>query len=108
MDMNPLGLKPDDIVYCTVTNSVLYARDALFDADWRPYRHEEFPAGEPFHVVPMGAASTDDGEAGVSVDTASEPVPDNEGGADASDNDAASTDDDEDDGSAPRRRHRGR
>ena len=51
-DMNPLGLKPDSIVYCTKTNSVLYARDALFDADWKAYRHEEFPAGEPFFVVP--------------------------------------------------------
>ena len=39
------SMKPSDIVYCAVTNSVLYARDALFDAAGKAYRVGANPDG---------------------------------------------------------------
>lgn len=52
-------MKKTDIVFCAVTNSVLYACDALFDADGKAYRVECAPEG-----ATVGIFDADDEPAG--------------------------------------------
>lgn len=77
-------MKKTDIVYCAVTNSVLYAGDALFGADGKAYRVECAPKG-----ATAGVFDADDEPAGeptdlisVAVDVA--PGDDADGDAEAS------------------------
>lgn len=97
-------MKKSDIVFCSVTNSVLYAGDALFDGDGNAYRVECAPEG-----AKAGVFDDDDEPAGeptdlitVAVDVA--PV-DEVGDADA---DAADDDDEPAGEDYPNARHNGR
>lgn len=88
-------MKKTDIVYCAVTNSVLYAGDALFGADGKAYRVEcapkgaapgvfdvdDEPAGEPtdlisvaVDVAPIDEADADDEAGEVDSDADDEPA----------------------------------
>lgn len=103
-------MKKTDIVFCAVTNSVLYAGDALFDGDGNAYRVECAPEG-----AKAGVFDDDDepaGEPAEPTDLISVAVDITPGDEAAADDEAGEVDPDADDEPAgedyPSARHNGR